>query len=215
MQTSSKTSVAPRRRPCRRIAIPAIAAAIALLFGATSSGARAVDEDYRISAGDMIEFQIIEEPDTFIAQRVTLSGELPLPMIGVVKVAGLTLREAEVKLCDLYIAGNYFITPQVILIVQEYSDRSISILGEVAKPEQIPFPVESETLGIVRAITLAGGLTRTARADRIEITRRTPDGTEEHYTVNFRSFVSGRAQDRVRQFQLLPGDIVYVPERRF
>lgn len=174
-----------------------------------------MDEDYGISPGDMIEFQIFEEPDTFIAQRVTLSGELPLPMIGVVKVSDLTLREAETKLRDLYIAGNYFIKPQVILIVQEYSDRSISILGQVVNPEQIPFPVESETLGIVRAITLAGGLTRTARADRIEITRRTPEGTEEHYTVNFRSFVTGRDQDRVRQFQLLPGDIVYVPERRF
>ena len=65
--------------------------------------------------------------DTFIAQRVTLSGELPLPMVGVTRVANLTLREAEKKLRDLYVAGNYFIDPQVILIVQEYADRSVSI----------------------------------------------------------------------------------------
>ncbi|BET68681.1 exopolysaccharide export protein VpsN [Opitutales bacterium ASA1] len=203
------------RRVASALRLPACLVGAAAIFATTTSANVPGRPDYRISPGDVLEFQVFEEPDTLISQRVTMSGELPVPMVGVVRVVDLTLREAEAKIRSLLVDGTYFIDPQVILIVKEYAERSVSILGQVGRPEQIPFPPETETLGIVRAITLAGGLTRVARADRIEVTRTDENGDEQRFTIDFRAYVTGRAKERARQFQLLPGDIVYVPERTF
>lgn len=173
--------------------------------------------DYRIAPRDLLQFQIFEEPDTLLAQRVSATGELPLPMVGVVHVAGLTLREAEVKLRNLYIEGDFFIDPQVILVLREYDERSVSVLGLVNKPEQIRFPLEAESMSIVHAITLAGGLSRLARGDAIQITRIGPDDTETRFVVNVENYLAGRRDKGAENasFQLLPGDIVFVPERSF
>lgn len=172
--------------------------------------------DYRIAPRDLLQFQIYEEPDTRLAQRVSASGEMPLPMIGVVKVAGLTLREAEEKLRRLYIEGEFFVDPQVILVLEQYAERSVSVLGQVNRPEQILFPLEADTMSIVQAITLAGGLTRLARADSVKVTRVGPNGVEQRMTVNVEAYLADRRSNADPEgFELLPGDIVFVPERSF
>lgn len=183
---------------------------------AESDGGNTPLSDYRIGPRDLVQFQIYEEPDTRIVQRVSASGELPLPMIGVVEVAWLTLREAEEKLSSLYIEGEFFVNPQVILVLEQYAERSVSVLGQVAKPEQILFPLEANTLSIVQAITLAGGLTRLARADSVQVTRMGDGGVEHRMTVNVEAYLANRRRDAdMEGFDLLPGDIVFVPERSF
>lgn len=172
--------------------------------------------DYRIAPRDLVQFQIYEEPDTRIVQRVSASGELPLPLLGAVNVAGLTLREAENKLGKLYIDGEYFVSPQVILVLEQYAERSVSVLGQVNNPEQILFPLEAERMSIVQAITLAGGLTRLARADSVQVTRTRRGGAEERVTVDVEAYLANRRRDADPEgFELLPGDIVFVPERSF
>lgn len=173
--------------------------------------------DYRIAPRDLIKFEVFEEPDTVIVQRVSASGELPLPMIGIVNVAGLTLREAEVKLRTMYVDGGFFVNPQVILVLEQYDERSVSVLGQVNNPEQIRFPLEAETMSIVHAITLAGGLSRLARADAVQVTRAGTDNVEEHFIINLEDFlVRGRNKTPDSSiFQLRPGDVVFVPERNF
>jgi polysaccharide export outer membrane protein len=138
-------------------------------------------------------------------------------MIGVVEVAGLTLREAEKKLRKDYIDGGYFVNPQVILVLQEYNKRSVSVLGQVNRPEQIQFPLEAGSMSIVHAITLAGGLTRLARSDAIQVTRIGPDEREQRFTVNVEGYLAGGTKkgDGATTFHLLPGDVVFVPERSF
>ena len=173
-------------------------------------------EDYRIAPRDTLQFRIFEEPDTLIVQRVSATGELPFPLIGVIQIGGLTLREAETKLRSLYIDGGFFIDPQVILVVQQYDDRSVSVLGEVNKPGQIRLPVEAPTVNIVEAITNAGGLTRLARGEAVQVTRVESDERERRFTVNVVNYLAGgRGSDASKGFQLLPGDIVFVPERNF
>lgn len=188
-----------------------------ILFLVAGNSAHCTSSDYRIAPRDLLQFQIFEEPDTLLAQRVSATGELPLPMIGVVNVAGLTLREAEIKLRTLFIEGDFFVDPQVILVLREYNERSVSVLGMVNKPEQIQFPLEAESMSIVHAVTLAGGLSRLARGDAVQITRIAPDDTETRFVVNVENYLAGRRDKSAdnASFQLLPGDIVFVPERSF
>ncbi len=170
--------------------------------------------DYRIAVRDMIQFQVYEEPDVLVVQRVTASGEIRLPLIGTVEVAGLTLREAEAKLRDLFVTGGFYVSPQIILSLQQYTERSISVLGQVNRPDQIQFPLETRSIGLVQAITYAGGLTRLAKTDAIQIVRVDENGREGRFTVNLDGYLANRGTGG-KQFQLVPGDIVFVPERTF
>ena len=167
--------------------------------------------DYRIAQRDLVQFQIFDEPELLSVQRVSASGQISVPMLGTVKVGGFSLREAEAMLVKAYVDGGYFIKPQVIISVQTYAPRSVSVLGQVNHPEQIEFPVERERVGIVQAITLAGGFTRVAKTDGVRVLR-TVEGKEEQYTINVTFYLDSKTGT---EFQLLPDDIVYVPERVF
>src|SRR5476651_2644495 len=102
----------------------------------------ATNADYRIASRDTIQFQIYNQLDMATVQRVTSTGEVRLPLIGTVKVANLTLREAELQLETLYRSGGFFIEPQVILSVSQYGDRFVAILGQVKNPERIALASE-------------------------------------------------------------------------
>lgn len=186
------------------------------LLAAPFARAQASPEDYRIARHDLLHFEIFEEPDTEIVQRVSASGELPLPMIGVVKVAGMTLREAEERIRQMYIEQDYFVAPQVILVVEQYNARTVSVLGQVNRPSQITLPLEAESMNIVEAITYAGGLTRLARAESVQVTRLDAGQREVRFTINVEAYLAGgRNANQSVGFQLLPGDIVFIPERAF
>ncbi len=66
-------------------------------------------------------------------------------------------------------------------------------------------------MGIVQAITLAGGFTRVAKLDSIRVIRNS-EGKEEQFQVNVASYLDNKSGT---EFKLIPGDIVFVPERVF
>jgi len=171
--------------------------------------------DYRITARDTIQFQIYNQLDMATVQRVTSTGEVRLPLIGTVKVANLTLREAELQLEALYRAGGFFIEPQVILSVSQYGDRFVAILGQVKNPERIALASEDNTIGILQAITQAGGFTRVSRTDAVQVLRTSATGQDERLTINMDDMLHPKSATSAQEFQLKPGDIVFVPERVF
>ncbi len=200
----------PLESICRAAADEAVAHADAP--GAMVSSKPAVGGDYRISPRDLVQFQIFEEPDTLILQRVSASGEISVPMLGLVKVSDRTLREVEESAQKAYIERKFFVHPQVIVTVQAYAPRSISVLGQVNHPEQIMLPIEAGHIGIMQAITLAEGFTRLAKSDEVRV-MRTVDGREEQHVVNIEGYLASKGAQA--DFQLRPDDIVFVPERVF
>lgn len=170
--------------------------------------------DYKIAVRDSIQFQIYNQVDVTTVERVTASGEIRLPLIGTVKVVHLTLREAEGLLEKLYRDGGFYINPQVILSVEQYDDRFVAVLGQVKDPARIPMDSETTTIGILHAITEVGGFTRVAQSNAVQVLRKGADGKDQRLTVNTDAYLlpNGAHPD---EFQLLPGDIVFVPERVF
>ena len=196
-------------------------AALLGLIAATAGAAPAPDlalptggpgADYRVSARDLVQFQVYEEPDTLVIQRVTTSGSISIPMLGLVKVADRTLLEIAESTEKAYTERGYFIHPQVLVTVQAYASRSVSVLGQVNHPEQIALPIEAAHIGIMQAITLAEGFTRLARSDQIRV-MRTVGGREEQHVVNIDNYLASKGAEA--DFQLEPDDIVFVPERVF
>lgn len=174
------------------------------------------NEDYRIAPRDFIEFQVQSQTDTTTRQRVTASGELQLPFVGTVKVAGQTVREAEKSLEKSLREGGFFVAPQVILSVDRYRERYISLLGQVKNPDRIEFPLETTAMGILQAVARVGGFTRIARTDAVQILRTSANGEQERIIVNMDEFLKPKTPSRAAtEFQLVPGDVVFVPERAF
>jgi len=171
--------------------------------------------NYRLGRLDQIQITIFDEPDLSVAQRINGEGSVRIPLIGVVKISGLTIRKAEAAIEESYIDNEILKAPIVSIRVIDYAPKEISILGAVGSPGKLPFPTESSSLDIVDVISKVGGFTQIARADSVRITRIGEDGREIIFTVNVESMITGRGRrsGEPARVPIYPGDVIWVPER--
>jgi polysaccharide export outer membrane protein len=175
------------------------------------------DPSYHLTVGDSVSVNVYGEPDMSASQRLDSSGKLRLPMIGEIKVSGLSVREAEKTLEQMYRERELLKSPLVTLVVSNYALREVSVLGAVRSPGNFQFPKEMTSLDIADLITRLGGFTPTAKSDSVSVIRRKPDGKEEVTTVDVERMISGRRRgdNSRRDFAVYPGDRIWVPERLF
>jgi protein involved in polysaccharide export with SLBB domain len=179
-----------------------------------AAGPQAGSAGYRLFARDLIHIAVRNEPDAAGDQRIDAAGEVNVPLVGPVKVAGLSINEAQALVAKRYVDAEIFIHPEVAINVVEYAPKEVMVLGQVGKQGKFTFPPEASTISIVEAITGAGGLTRIAKGDGVKVTRKETDGVEQSFTVNVEKLIEGRATP-ADAFLLQPGDVVFVPERVF
>jgi polysaccharide export outer membrane protein len=181
-----------------------------------AAAATVADVGARLRPGLTVNVQVLVTGQKEIDEknrRVLESGFITLPLVGDVLVEGMTIREAQVVLRVLY--GKFFVAPQVLVeCVMESGEAAVSpwghvtVLGRVKKPGHVNMPPTRE-LTVSRAIQLAGGLDTSARSGAIRVTRTRGNSTE-HFEVDLdRIGARGQSKDDI---QLMPGDVVYVPE---
>jgi polysaccharide export outer membrane protein len=112
-----------------------------------------VEEDYRIGTQDLIEVQVLGIQDLRREARVNAKGMIGLPLIGAVRVAGLTTAEAEALIGGLY-RKDHLQNPEVSVFVKEYTRQRVTIEGAVARPGV--FPLKGPTT-LLQALAIAGG----------------------------------------------------------
>jgi polysaccharide export outer membrane protein len=202
----------------QRLLFP-LAAIVALWAGLPALRAEAPNSEgkvpsYTLTATDRLRIAVYQEDDLSSIVRIDAKGDVNLLLVGEVKIAGLTVREAQKVIEDAYRDGRFLRNPQVIITVEEYAPREVSIGGQVHSPGRYPLPIES-TMTVIDLVTKAGGLTDIARGGAVTITHITPDGKKITTTVDVDSILKGKAQAKANDttIQLQPGDIVYVPER--
>jgi polysaccharide export outer membrane protein len=88
--------------------------------------------------------------------------------------------------------------------------NAVYVMGEVNKPGVYAQP---EALTVLKLITLAGGFTRYAAANRVTLIRRNGGDRSELVKVKLEDIMS--RPDRHEDLPLLPGDVVIVPQRLF
>jgi len=71
-----------------------------LVLTIASFGAVADAPQYRLGAGDLISISVYDEPDLSLEVRIGLSGKISFPLLGDVKVAGLSPKDIENKLLE-------------------------------------------------------------------------------------------------------------------
>ncbi|MBW3539723.1 MAG: polysaccharide biosynthesis/export family protein [Planctomycetes bacterium] len=135
-------------------------------------------EGYLVSSGDVLEVTV---PDLFrgaelrpLRVQVLGNGEVQLPLIGAVKIGGLTLPAARDAINAAY-ADGIFVDPKVSLIVAQRAAVNVVVLGLVNHPGVYPLARGENDVG--HALAAAGGLALDA-GDVIEVHRRIPDDAE-------------------------------------
>ncbi|WP_433964847.1 polysaccharide biosynthesis/export family protein [Tunturiibacter gelidiferens] len=132
-----------------------------------------VPEDFsglQLAPGFLLSMEVYDAPELSTDVRIDTHGDITLPMVGSIHVAGQTMTQAaaaiEARLKDGKILNN----PQVNLNVSQYAGSNVSVLGEVHNPGRIELLAPHSLEDI---IALAGGETQLA-GNSIEI--RHPEG---------------------------------------
>ncbi|WP_167516855.1 polysaccharide biosynthesis/export family protein, partial [Hydrotalea flava] len=130
---------------------------------------------------------------------VDLNGNIQMPIIGVVKAAGLTIP----ALHDSLVAklSPYVLRPVVLV---KFNQFKVSVMGEVVTPGIKTFPSGIAT--ILDAINTSGGLKDEGRRDSILLIRQ-DSGRIRHFSYDLRSLQNTFSSP---EFQLRQNDIVYV-----
>ena len=178
--------------------------------GASSSAAPlaavSAPSGYVLTPNDQVGVEVFGEDDLRTAGRLNSEGNLSVPLIGSVHLAGLTLVQAASKLTDL-LGRDYLVNPRVNIFLVGYAKRRFTMLGQVNRPGSYEMPDGSpEGIELLEAIAMAGGYTRIAAPERITVKR-----SNEVVKVNGKRLAHGSREN----FTVLPGDTVTVGESIF
>ena len=152
-------------------------------------------DNYKITPNDLLEIEVFGVSELKRTVRVNTSGQIAMPLIGTLSVAGLTPADAE-ALIALQYARDYLQDPQVSIFVKEFTTQRITLDGALVKPGIYPL---SGQITLLRALALAGGGSQLADLEQVMLFRLTPEGqslVEKHDVLKIRQ---GEAPDPMLQ----------------
>lgn len=122
----------------------------------------------------------------------------------------ITVKRAG-KIFSAKLGGGHRLAPGdiVTIPISRFVGKTVTVIGQVGKPGQLPFPVDGK-LDLLSAIARAGGPGRLANKRKVTVTRHTPAGNKSE-----RFDFDDMAEGKIPLFYLLPGDTLSIPERRF
>jgi polysaccharide export outer membrane protein len=128
---------------------------------------------YAIRPADRLSIVVFREPDLSLESvRVGVEGNISLPMIGSIPVAGMTAKQFEQDVTRRLAAAGLK-NPIVSVNVAEFASHLVTVEGSVTNPGVYTFQPGARLSG---AIALAGGPTRVAKSAQLVVFRETPEG---------------------------------------
>lgn len=168
-----------------------------------------VDSDYSIREGDMVQISVFNEPELAVSVRVRKDGTLQCPLIGQIRISGLT-QQAAARAVEAAYQKDYLVNPEVNLFVSQFSVQRVTVLGQVMRPGSHDLPAEKQ-LSILQVLGMAGGPTRIANLKKVTV-KRNINGRPETIRVDVQKMVSG---DSSQVFLVREDDVITVPESLF
>ena len=137
------------------------------------------DSDYLMGTGDVLHVTVYGQPDLTTDARVSETGTITFPLIGDVKMSGITPAQGETEIAQRLSQGGFIIKPFVTLNVVQYRSQQISVLGRVNRPGKFALEKVSR---VSDALALAGGIIADG-ADTVTLVR-TRDGKTEYRDID-------------------------------
>lgn len=154
---------------------------------------------------DSVEIRVFREDELTTAGQLSPDGTIRMPLIGAVKLAGLTTDQAAAAITAM-LKDGYLVSPQVSVSIEARVRRAVTVLGQAQSPGVFELPADRK-LTVVEAIGMAGGATRIANIKKITLKR----SGGQVLTINLKDITSGKAADVV----LRDGDVLSIPESLF
>ena len=178
-------------------------------------------EGYQVRAGDVLRIEVIEDSSLNRSVLVAPDGSINVPLAGAIRARGRTLQSIQTDLANA-LAPNFATTPSVFVALERQVQRQPSIpqpprpeptiaiftLGEVGSAGRIDV---AEGTTVLQLFAQMGGFSRFAATSRIQL-RRTENGQETIYTIDYRAIEEGRSD--AGSLRLREGDVIVVPQRR-
>jgi polysaccharide export outer membrane protein len=165
---------------------------------------------YKLNPGDLIYIKVFQEDDLSSTLRIGEDGTIIFPLIGTVKLGGVSVSDATQEIYQK-LNAKYLVNPQITLTVLSYSERQITVLGQVQKPGAYNLK-ERGGMDLLEAIGLAGGFTRLANTGRVLIRREGETGKATVFTVDANKLARDGG---TAPFQVMAGDTITIQERAF
>lgn len=168
-----------------------------------------VPDDYQIGPGDTLQVYVFRNPELTVTEPVRPDGKISTPlvedMVAVGKTPSQLARDIEKALSE------YVKSPQVnVIVTQPQSAFSqVKIVGQVVRPQSMPYREGMKVLDIVLA---AGGLTDFAAGNRA-VLDRIVDGKDEKIKLKIDKLINHG--DMSQNLPLRPGDTLFIPQSRF
>lgn len=158
---------------------------------------------YKIQAGDILEISVWKEDDLHKQVLVRPDGGLSYPLVGNVDAAGKSVAELQ----ELITEGltKYIPEPVVTVSTQQLNGNKIYVIGKVARPGEF---VANRYMDVVQALSVAGGMTPYAAANKIKVLRRE---NGQLIAIPFRYGDIEKGEDLEQNIVLQSGDVVLVP----
>ncbi|RVU37290.1 polysaccharide export protein [Rheinheimera riviphila] len=150
-------------------------------------------QSYMFGPGDTIKISVYQEADLSVTAEISQQGFIDMPLLGSVKMTGLTQQSAKEHLEQL-LKDGYLVAPSVSITVDSY--RPFFIYGEVRSPGSYPYQPD---ITLEQAIALSGGLLDRASRSQWHIQRGADKAT----------FVA--KSDTI----ILPGDVIKIEKSFF
>jgi polysaccharide export outer membrane protein len=165
---------------------------IGLLLMAAALPGWAAEPREKLGAGDAVRITVFSQPDLTTEARISERGTVGMPLVGEVKVSGMTPQEAGSQIGNALKQGKFLKNPQVTVALTTVRSRQVSVLGQVTRPGRYPLDDTSSQLSDV--IAAAGGIAA---------------GGSDTVTV-VRSGQSHKVEMLAKSFELKNGDTVHV-----
>ena len=176
----------------------------ALAQNAAAPASTALAAEYRLGAGDVIRISVYQNPDLLLETRVAESGSISYPLLGGLRIGGLTVGQAEQLIADGLKNGNFVKSPQVTIAVLQVKGNQANVLGYVNRPGR--YPLEVAETRLTDLLAQAGGVA-TGGAEQLVLTG-TRNGQPYRVEIDLPGIFApgGRGTDVV----VLNGDVLWV-----
>lgn len=158
-----------------------------------------------LGPGDQVRITVFRYPDLTTEARISDQGSIAFPMVGEVKLAGLTAEAGAQRIAQKLKDGKYLLNPQVQMSLLQLRSRQVSVLGDVARPGR--YALEDTSARLTDIIAMAGGMSNLA-ADTVTIMSNR-GGKQIKTEVNVPSLMKG--VEVQKNVDIQNGDTIFVP----
>jgi polysaccharide biosynthesis/export protein len=164
-------------------------------------------QDYTVGEGDVLQITVYDHPDLTTTVRVSGDGTIIFPLIGHVKISGLTVSQVSRKIGDL-LSNGYIVYPQVTVFIQEFRSQKVTIMGQVNKPGL--YELKGYTT-FLEVLSKAGDLTKDAGDKAIVKRKPVAHGRKEQViTIDLKRLIE--MGDTSQDIPIVDGDSIYIPK---